>query len=571
MIIKNSSVSADPSNWWDGAWDKRVNITVVETGGIERINEVADYWVNFTTLNCTKEYRIIDHTVNPSGVETVSQVYNETYDPGSGRCVSANILFMVNLTANERRNYTLYWNNSGVSAPSYSDLVMASSTLPDGEPPKRNINATGQNYFINVTNNGGVHSIKITNHTQTGGPFFSFILRADGDGQVTRELNASLVIDGPLMAKSGIDVPLSQRYNSTIKIYPFYTEIEFQIDGSLNWLEGGMGQGEIDLPPSSQKPGMNYTYFGNSTLYSTSSVCTTNNCILTDGDFGLHNYTYLITFSNNSMNAFYFVISNITSHETGLACLEEDDSSGWDDFQLGASAGNCDSAGFSRELDNTTFFIRLGLTNNFSYQTAEAERLKLYNRLTFATGREQAFRPVIINISPNEDVHTDRNASQDSGHSIYLKFPINNIPQSSEIIKAELILNATAITGGANLRAYNCTSIMIVSPAEEWTESSSFPSVTSLPCTNTGNSTNVNSLGLKYWDISSYVQGMHLSGAKNITIRLNATDIRQSNTLVNGTFLRGGWKGVFGGTSYANFNSREVGAFTPVLNITYIS
>lgn len=112
------------------------------------------------------------------------------------------------------------------------------------------------------------------------------------------------------------------------------------------------------------------------------------------------------------------------------------------------------------------------------------------------------------------------------------------------------------------MRAYNCTT--------EWTESSSFGKVTGLPCTYTGNATNVNSLGMKFWNLTGYIKGMFDSGMQNITIRLNSSDLKNANALLDTSTLRGGLTlPSSGAKSYADFNSKEAGVFTPILNITY--
>jgi len=164
-------------------------------------------------------------------------------------------------------------------------------------------------------------------------------------------------------------------------------------------------------------------------------------------------------------------------------------------------------------------------------------------------------------ISTNEDLHTTTTAEDEFiGYIIFTKFSLNSIPSGAEITSAKLILNATSIVGQTpTLFAYNCTT--------EWTESSSFSTVTTLPCTGTGNSVSVGSTGLKLWDITDAVKSAFNAGIENITIKLNSTRLIGVDSLEDGSFLTGGQDGEKIG--YANFNSREAGAFTPVLNVTY--
>ncbi len=197
-----------------------------------------------------------------------------------------------------------------------------------------------------------------------------------------------------------------------------------------------------------------------------------------------------------------------------------------------------------------------------NYYPSDEEILRMYEQGLMRFGDEQKINTT--RISPNEDVHTDTSSfAAEAENHIYLKFPLTELPSGVEVTKAELILNATSIIGtGANLRAYNCTG--------EWTESSNFSIVTSLACTNSANSTNVNALGLKFWNLTSYIKGIYDSGGRNITLRLNSTNLVLADILSDGNSLKGGYTGTqFTNNNYAQFNSREVGVFTPVLNITY--
>src|SRR3989338_929175 len=135
-------------------------------------------------------------------------------------------------------------------------------------------------------------------------------------------------------------------------------------------------------------------------------------------------------------------------------------------------------------------------------------------------------------MSANEDVYTYCSSPcviPGGGlHHTYLQFNLTSIPSGATITNAELILNATAIVGGGVIAvAYNCTG--------DWTEASSFATITGLVCSNTGNSTNVASEGYKFWNLTLAVKGMYDSGAKNITFRLNSTYLGTSDAIQSTT------------------------------------
>ena len=178
--------------------------------------------------------------------------------------------------------------------------------------------------------------------------------------------------------------------------------------------------------------------------------------------------------------------------------------------------------------------------------------------------------PTVQNIAL-EDVYTDALVAPlgELGYQAFMKFNLSGLPPNKAVTinYVAVVLNATVITGvGATQRAYNCSG--------EWTELSSFATVTALLCSNTENSTSVTTTGLKYWNVTNAVMGMYESGAANITIRLNSSFTTNADILTNGNTLRIGLDDFGGGgnAAFATVHSSEATQgqpTTPFMNITY--
>ena len=148
----------------------------------------------------------------------------------------------------------------------------------------------------------------------------------------------------------------------------------------------------------------------------------------------------------------------------------------------------------------------------------------------------------VVGAAATEDVYTDYSLIPTTlDHVAYIKFPITGIPAGSTLNTAFLVLQATAIdTGGAVLRSYNCST--------EWTEASTYATVAGLPCSTTGNSTNVSVTGFYFWNVSEAVRDAFAAGKRNLTIKVNSTFDSTTDVLTDSnTILRAGRVGVGGG------------------------
>lgn len=129
-IYTNNSYTDVP--WWNTSWLKRKPIYINETNGTKRTNKMVA--INVTGLfgsisNCQNEIRVI------SDVDLTMQETSIINGDDVSYCYIA-FNATVSANANNEQNYHVYYNNSGASAPTYSDLldgvVLFSDNFQDG-------------------------------------------------------------------------------------------------------------------------------------------------------------------------------------------------------------------------------------------------------------------------------------------------------------------------------------------------------------------------------------------------------------------------------------------------------
>jgi hypothetical protein len=107
------------SLWFDRSWKFRRPIFLEEKIGITRENEPIEIFLEIDpgkVLNCSKEIRVTEGELR----EIPSQVYNESYL--GGWCISSNIFFLANVSANQTKEYYVYYGNPAATAPNYGHL-----------------------------------------------------------------------------------------------------------------------------------------------------------------------------------------------------------------------------------------------------------------------------------------------------------------------------------------------------------------------------------------------------------------------------------------------------------------
>ncbi|MBU2496446.1 MAG: LamG domain-containing protein [Nanoarchaeota archaeon] len=370
----------NPEGWWNESWNRRINISVEETGGVARINEIADVWANYTTGNCSKEYRVTGWNASGNVFELTSQVYNETYI--SGYCTSANVLFMVNLTANEHKNYTLYFNNSVASEPSYSYLVQSHPTEINSDFPARTML-----FNISLGNSMGqfnwYDSVVLRNFTTTKNVIGITSHITIYNAQTLKFCNLSSVIDvkGALMVQTA---KISAPCNVTLRIYPYYVEWTVKNDPSMPIYIGTTSWNDGEYATDRN---FDYAFFGNETLYTTGAW----------NENGLSkNKTYIFSFENISQNGVVIVYQNVSA-KFGMRWYVADGTC----FRVGVDGNNCGAyTSGTPDITNTSFRLRATFNNNFSdagWQVARDERIKMENPLTYSFGKEESY---VINTPP---------------------------------------------------------------------------------------------------------------------------------------------------------------------------
>lgn len=118
-------IGLDP--WFNNSWLNRKNITINETAGKKRINEIIIVNVSGLTLptnSCLNEIRLTDN--NDSVIE--NDIFDNAGQSNSAGNQWCKILFFANISANQNINYTVYYNNSGATNPNYVDRVIVNGT-----------------------------------------------------------------------------------------------------------------------------------------------------------------------------------------------------------------------------------------------------------------------------------------------------------------------------------------------------------------------------------------------------------------------------------------------------------
>lgn len=117
-VVLSTILVISPVASIDSEWKNYKSVTFTETAGIGRTNEPVDIAVTFDTPTPVNDIRVLDSLVTLN--EVPSQVYNVVTD-GSGKCVSANIAFLVNCPASSSVTYYIVYNKKTPAAPPVYD------------------------------------------------------------------------------------------------------------------------------------------------------------------------------------------------------------------------------------------------------------------------------------------------------------------------------------------------------------------------------------------------------------------------------------------------------------------
>ncbi|MEA3255725.1 MAG: hypothetical protein U9Q22_07830 [Candidatus Altiarchaeota archaeon] len=102
--------------WWNTSWQYRQGVNITEPGVNDKVNWPVD--VDIATGshadNCTREFRVVDD----DGDSVPYTVHNESYS--GGKCVSANVVFLVNISQTETRSYWIYYGNPSATEETFS-------------------------------------------------------------------------------------------------------------------------------------------------------------------------------------------------------------------------------------------------------------------------------------------------------------------------------------------------------------------------------------------------------------------------------------------------------------------
>lgn len=103
--------------WFDVGWALCKNITLAESSGVARWNYPVNVNLTGLTFTSSNELRIVNQSCQgEGGVEFPYKVVDSSAGDGTGW---ADVTFLANVSATTGNVYAVYYNNSGVAAPSY--------------------------------------------------------------------------------------------------------------------------------------------------------------------------------------------------------------------------------------------------------------------------------------------------------------------------------------------------------------------------------------------------------------------------------------------------------------------
>lgn len=133
IIVSNSALA---QSWLDNNWKYRIVNNITETIGVPRIFEPIDKYIFFSDSiikDANKEIRVSMCIIENSSIcnketEIPSQIYNETYE--GSYLISANIVFLANVSGYSWRYFYIYYENSASVLPKYiSDLRLINESF----------------------------------------------------------------------------------------------------------------------------------------------------------------------------------------------------------------------------------------------------------------------------------------------------------------------------------------------------------------------------------------------------------------------------------------------------------
>lgn len=128
------------SSWWNTSWSKCKNISIDSADNNQSFEPIE---INLTglTFNHTNEIRIVSAGCSNDGDEIPRDIISNTSN-------SAYVVFLANRSNTSSINYSVYYDNAGVSAPSYTSSLVNTSYHSDTLHMVKWDTATGK---INIT------------------------------------------------------------------------------------------------------------------------------------------------------------------------------------------------------------------------------------------------------------------------------------------------------------------------------------------------------------------------------------------------------------------------------------
>jgi len=152
------------SLWWNRSWEFRVNVSVSESGVINRTDWPVDVYMSFDPVAHKYSIRVVRVlSADPYFIEIPYQLWNVSL-VNSTHVSHATITFMVSIQAGSTEDFQIYWSTREMDPPSYTKRITVSSqSVSDGT---KYIVMSSEGWSVEILPSGGG---KISNLTLGSG------------------------------------------------------------------------------------------------------------------------------------------------------------------------------------------------------------------------------------------------------------------------------------------------------------------------------------------------------------------------------------------------------------------
>lgn len=356
----------------------RIPVLLTENTSLNRSNEPLDLHINFD-LNCTKKTWNSTVRVYDQDTELISQIYNQTYC-SSQFLQEANVLFQINLSANQNKTILIYYSNdSQVSDVNYStDLNLSQYILQNSKErvDLQNRNETRLYTIGTTTADWTVNDDRWIVGYRNSSTWIDFCKSSNegGSGSIG---NYSVTTNGPLKKTVRFDVCGVIEIDFSLHAYNSFEEIKFySLGNTANPAKAWIWQRE---------PGANATLGTNNCIrcYSTPSANCTEYCTAANLTEPEANYT--------KVNGWLMAAIYDTTAQQGQSIVAKSADT-WDNLSTSVTQEWPRATAQIVENTNTTYY-------HYFYNSTSSD--KLTDAITFLN---KTANPILTSIYPEEKI-----------------------------------------------------------------------------------------------------------------------------------------------------------------------